>query len=160
MAIDVAVWYDRYGPLVLRRCRVLLKDEELARDAMHEVFVQLVRRQDRIEERAPSSLMYRMATNISLNMIRSKKRRPEDADDELLDRIAWIDDAEGRVGARSLLDKLFGKEVPSTRTIAVLHLHDGLTLEEVANEVGMSVSGVRKRLRNLRKHLHEMTEAA
>jgi RNA polymerase sigma-70 factor (ECF subfamily) len=37
-----------------------------------------------------------------------------------------------------------------------MHLHDGLTLEQVAANVGLSVSGVRKRLRKLRKQLFEM----
>ena len=58
-----------------------------------------------------------------------------------------------RVFARSLLDRIFQREVESTRTIAVLHWVDGMTLEEVANEVGLSVSGVRKRLRTLREHV-------
>ena len=46
----------------------------------------------------------------------------------------------------------------STRTIAVLHYVDGWTLEEVAQEVSLSVSGVRKRLRVLRQHLHGIEE--
>jgi RNA polymerase sigma-70 factor (ECF subfamily) len=41
--------------------------------------------------------------------------------------------------------------------MAVLHYLAGLTLEEVAVEVGLSVSGVRKRLRSLRRALGEMT---
>ena len=40
--------------------------------------------------------------------------------------------------------------------MAVLHYVDGLTLEEVAEETGMSVSGVRKRLRGLRTSLTEI----
>jgi RNA polymerase sigma-70 factor (ECF subfamily) len=40
--------------------------------------------------------------------------------------------------------------------MATLHFVDGLTLEEVAREVGMSVSGVRKRLRALRATLVEL----
>ena len=36
------------------------------------------------------------------------------------------------------------------RLIATLRYIDGLTLGEVAQEVGMSLSGVRKRLRSLR----------
>ena len=43
-----------------------------------------------------------------------------------------------------------------SRTIAVMHLLDGFTLQEVADEVGMSVSGVRKRLRKLKKTVHEL----
>ena len=37
--------------------------------------------------------------------------------------------------------------------MAVLHYVDGLTLEQVAAETGLSVSGVRKRLRKLRVDL-------
>ena len=49
------------------------------------------------------------------------------------------------------LDKLFEEEKETTRLIAVMHYVDGLTLEETASQIGLSVSGVRKRLRNLRK---------
>ena len=58
--------------------------------------------------------------------------------------------------ARSLLGRLFARHRESTRVIATLHFVDGLTLEEVAEEVGMSVSGVRKRLRALRETLVEL----
>ena len=40
--------------------------------------------------------------------------------------------------------------------MAVLHYVDRMTLEEVAEEMGMSVSGVRKRLRGLHAALHEL----
>ena len=51
------------------------------------------------------------------------------------------------------------REPDSTGTIAVLHLHDGLTLEQTAEAVGMSVSGVRKRLRKLKVALADLEEA-
>ncbi|HWM85808.1 MAG TPA: sigma factor, partial [Kofleriaceae bacterium] len=56
MRIDTEEFYRRYGPMVLRRCRQLLHDDERARDAMHDVFVKLLRYQDRLEDTAPSSL--------------------------------------------------------------------------------------------------------
>jgi RNA polymerase sigma-70 factor (ECF subfamily) len=40
--------------------------------------------------------------------------------------------------------------------MAVMHLVDGLTLDEVAVEVGLSVSGVRKRLRVLKEHVSQL----
>ncbi len=157
MAINVEQAYRTYGPMVLRRCRHLLRQEELAVDAMQDTFVQLIRYQDRLDDRYPSSLLYRMATNVCLNRIRSRSRRPEDARDDLLERIAVMEDgAHEQVAARSLLDRLFAREQESTRVIAVLHLVDGMTLEETAAEVGMSVSGVRKRLRPLRSRLAEL----
>ncbi len=160
VGIDVEAYYRRYGPMVLRRCRTLLRNEDKAKDAMQDVFVQLLRHAHRLEPAAPSSLLYRIATNVCLNRIRSEGRHPEDPSEELLLRIASLDDPERGLGARALLGALFREQRESTRTIAVLHLLDGFTLEEVAKEVGMSVSGVRKRLRALRRQLEILEQGA
>lgn len=159
MSVDVEQLYSTYGPMVLRRCRALLKDEERAVEAMQDTFVQVLRRRDTLEVTAPSSLLYRIATNTCLNKIRSRKRHPETLDDELIVRIAHASDDEGRGVARLMLDRIFANERPSTRTMAVMHLLDGMTLEEVAEQHGLSVSGVRKRLRTLRTHVRELEAA-
>jgi len=137
--------------MVLRRCRGLLGDDPQAVDAMQDVFVQLLTHRDRLTDHGASSLLYTIATNLCLNRLRSRRRRPEDPQsDSLIMQIAAADDPEARGLARGLLDRFFASEPASTGTIAVLHLLDGMTLEEVAETVGMSVSGVRKRLRTLR----------
>ena len=157
MAVNVEDLYKRYAPMVLRRCRRLLRDEEKALDAMQDTFVQVLRYEERLIGEGPSSLLFRIATNVCLNKIRSERRRPEDPDDELLVRIAESSESHGaNPVARLFLNKVFSQELDSTRTIAVLHLLDGMTLEEVASEVGLSVSGVRKRLRTLRAKLEEL----
>jgi RNA polymerase sigma factor (sigma-70 family) len=142
--------------MVLRRCRKLLGDDPTARDAMHDVFVQVLSRSDELADHAPSSLLFRIATNVCLNRIRTRRRRPEDGDPALLVDIAEQTDPAARSAARAALDTLFRHEPEATALIAVLHLHDKMTLEEVAAEVGMSVSGVRKRLHKLRTKLHSM----
>lgn len=156
MPVDVAHAYERYGPMVRRRCQQLLRDPQDARDAMHDVFVKLARRQDDFDDRALGGLLYRMATHLCLNRLRDHRRHPTIPDDDLILRIATADDPVGPLSARGLLDRLFAKEPESTRTIAVLHLLDGYTLEEVAEEVGLSVSGVRYRLRALRAQVAEL----
>jgi len=152
-SMDVEALYEKYGPMVVRRCRQLLANEEEAMDAAQDVFVRLCQAGDRLEIDHPSSFLYVMATNICLNRIRDRNRRAETSDDTLLHRIAAVDDTEQRVEALSALERLFRRSPQSSRTIATLHYVDGLTLEETASEVGMSVSGVRKRLRALRKAL-------
>ena len=156
MPVDSYTYYTTYGPMVLRRCRQLLRDDHAARDAMHDVFVQVLTRADELDDRAPSSLLFRIATNVCLNRLRSRRRRGEHDDPELLVDIAETTDPEKRNTARAMLDTLFRHEPDTTAVIAVLHLHDKMTLEEVAAEVGMSVSGVRKRLDKLRSKLHAM----
>jgi RNA polymerase sigma factor (sigma-70 family) len=159
LAVDVEALYRRYAPMVLRRCRRLLENEEKAVDAMQDVFVQLIRREGTLNEGAPSSLLYTMATNICLNILRAERSRPRTRGDEILLTIAGTDDPEARALNRHLLDRLFARELPSTKTIAVMHFVDGLTYEEVAREVGLSVSGVRKRLRTLKERVKEIADA-
>ena len=156
MPVDSDSYYEKYGPMVLRRCRRLLGDEHAARDAMHDVFVQILSRESTLVDQAPSSLLFRIATNVCLNRLRSRKRRPEDGDPDLVAAIAAQTDPAARSAARSALDALFRHEPDDTALIAVLHLHDKMTLEEVAAEVGMSVSGVRKRLAKLRSKLQNL----
>jgi RNA polymerase sigma-70 factor (ECF subfamily) len=151
--------------MVLRRCRKLLRHDAQAQDAMQDVFVALLRHQDRLQDEAPAALLLRVATNVCLNRLRTSRRRPEDADDQRLLQIAGGagEQSEGRTLARDLLAKLFRADDPlaaSTQTIAVMHLVDGLTLEEVAREAGLSVSGVRKRLRSARARLSQLEGVA
>lgn len=158
MAIDVEHLYRTHGPMVLRRCRRLLRDEAQALDAMQDVFVQVLRHHVRLDDTAPSSLLFRLATNVCLNRLRANRRKPEDADDELLQSIAKELDEEARAQAGSTLRRLFSAEPESTAAIAVMHLVDGMTHEEVAKEVGLSVSGVRKRLRTLSLKLSHLDQ--
>ena len=154
--LDVEELCQRYGPMVMRRCRHILRDEQEAADVSQDVFVKLLQHRERLEAQFPSSLLYRIATNLSLNRIRDGGRRPTLPGDEFLYSVASLEEPGAGVEARSVLRQLFGKQPESSRVIAVLHFQDGLTLEEVAREVGMSVSGVRKRLRALRQTLAEM----
>lgn len=154
--LDVEDLSRRYGPMVLRRCRQLLRDEDEALDACQDVFVRLLENRDRLRAGHPSSLLYRIATNVCLNRIRDRGRRPETPDEELLFTIASAEAPGGRSDARLLLDRLFGRHPESSRVMAVLHFADGLTLEQVAAETGLSVSGVRKRLKKLRQDVAEI----
>lgn len=151
--MEIEDLYQRYGPMVMRRCRQLLQDEDQALDIMQDVFVRVLQRRDRLDLRAPSSLLYRIATNLCLNQLKHRRRFPETSEEKILFRLADANDEETRVALQSVLSKLFRRHPESTRTIAVLHYLDGMTLEETASEVGMSVSGVRKRLRSLRSTL-------
>ena len=155
-ALDIEALSLRYGPMVLRRCRHLLRDEDDAMDACQDVFVRLLESRERLEIRYPSSLLYRIATNVCLNRIRDRKRRPTTDDDAVLMTIASAEKPGAREEAAVMLDRLFGRHPVSSRSIALLHYMDGLTLEQVAEVVGLSVSGVRKRLRTLRLMLKEM----
>lgn len=146
----LAKLYETYAPMVLRRCVSLLKDESEASDMMQNVFVRIFEHMDSLDLSSPSSLLWNTATRLCLNRIRDKARRGLNVDSsELLLQIASANDEHDAYEAGNILIRIFSKEPESTRTMAVLHYVDGMTLEETADAVGLSVSGVRKRLRAL-----------
>jgi RNA polymerase sigma-70 factor (ECF subfamily) len=158
MILNIEEWYKKYGPMVLRRCRFLLKNEEKALDAMQDVFVNLITNSDKINDAYPSSLLYRIATNVCLNIIRSEQRHPETIDDEIFKYIADYNDPADTISANDLLDSIFRDEKSSTREIATMLYLDKMTLEQTAFQTGLSVSGVRKRMRLLKEKVSFLKE--
>jgi RNA polymerase sigma-70 factor (ECF subfamily) len=158
LAVDVEALYRKYGPMVMRRCKRLLQDEERAMDAMQDTFVRVLRHADRLNDRAPSSLLYCIATNVCLNILRSDRRHPKISGDEILLNVASAEDVEEKAVTRHFLEGIFRRERSSTRVMAVLHYVDKMTLEEVAEHVGLSVSGVRKRLAALKTRTRALEE--
>ncbi len=149
--------YVVHGPMVIRRCRALLRHEQDALEASQEVFVKVLENAHTLDlNTSPSSLLYRIATNHCLNRIRAQKHRAkqETQQDMLLLEIArHTEDDTVLVEKRSSLRHLFRRQQDSTRYIAILYWVEEMTLKEVADEVNMSVSGVRKRLRQLKEQI-------
>jgi RNA polymerase sigma-70 factor (ECF subfamily) len=153
VTIDIESLYRKHGPMVSRRCQYLLGDRMAAMDTMQDVFVELLRRRECLDASAPVGLILTIARNLCLNRLRSRRRRSEHPDGEALLEIANQEDdsnPEDRALARRVLARLFHHHADSARRIAILYHVERMTLEEVAREVNMSISGVRRCLAALR----------
>jgi len=157
--MDVEALYRNYGPMVMRRCRSILADEEEAKDALQDTFVRVLRYRDRLTDRAPSSLLYTMATNVCLNRLRSSRLAqivPVGDDTEALPA---EHDGNDRVLDRVLVDVILGTLDTATRETALDRYVRGKTLSETAACRGLSVSGVRKRLNKVTAHARRVNAA-
>jgi RNA polymerase sigma-70 factor, ECF subfamily len=165
--INIEESYQTFGGMVYRRCMKLLNNEAQAMDAMQDVFIQLLRKQDSLENNGMSSLLYRMATNISLNMIRFDKvrgnfRQKDNAESAETNDGESIEPGEIADTTQSLeqqyinsdtVAKLFQGFPPRTKEAAIYHYVDGFTLDEIAEMMKMSNSNVRRILRELRQQV-------
>jgi len=145
MAIDVAACYEKYGPMVIRRCRRILGNEEEALDAVQDVFLNLIRAEAKLRDLFPSSLLYTMATNVCLNRLRKKKREVLSSFSYSNEYFVW-DEGFEQVEAVVLLEAILKDESEENRTIFFMYHADGMTLKEIGEVAGLSISGVRKRL--------------
>jgi RNA polymerase sigma-70 factor (ECF subfamily) len=147
MNIDIKAYYEKYLPLVVRRCREILGNEEDALDAAQDVFVKLMRAKKRLCGQFPSSLLWTIATNTCLNRLRWKKRHRETPyEDSGVPGCFDYDRSYDQVDAKLLMEAILQNESESTRAICFMYHADGMTLKEIGEAFGMSISGVRKRL--------------
>jgi RNA polymerase sigma-70 factor (ECF subfamily) len=147
MAIDIETYYEKYMPMVLRRCKQMLNNEEDALDAAQDVFVKLLNKKTALHGQFPSSLLYTIATNTCLNRIRWRKRHSETFWDETEGAAFFSTDlGYDQVEAKMIMDAIFKTESESTRGICFMYYADSMTLKEIGDALGMSISGVQKRL--------------
>ena len=144
MKARIEALYIEYGPMVYRRCLFVLKDEEAAHDALQEVFLRLMDSAGLVERmKSPVSYLYRMATNVCLNILRRDRARAQAC---LVPIDELPDEREDGLAATMLVELLSASLGQRTRAIAYYRYVDGLGLDEIAEDTGLSRGAVRKRL--------------
>ena len=145
MPTEVAALYQQYGPAVYRRCFMLLRDREAARDATQEVFGKLLKDQERLAGRDDVlPWIWRVATNHCLNQRRNAKRHGEEelpADLPVNDLVSA-----DQVPERQLVHQLLSRFDAETQAVAVGVLVDGMEHQEVADVLGISRRTVLRKL--------------
>jgi len=138
----------------------MLRNEQAAYDAMHEVFVKILIYRHRLTGDHPSALLYRMATNICLNRIRDERKHALREDLALLHNMAFFTAPDDDASARLLFEYILKREKESIQRIAVMYFLDGMTLKEIAETEKLSISGVHKHLEKLRRRIKLQGDAS
>ncbi len=145
---ELAQLYERYAHVIFHRCLSILKNEELAHDALQETFARVLRHSaDFNNQSSPLTWMYRISTNYCLNQIRNRKGRANKLTvhrEDILGDEATAPDEEGT--DRAAVIALLEDADEETRLCVMYTYFDDCTRQEVADLVGISVPTVRKRI--------------
>jgi RNA polymerase sigma-70 factor (ECF subfamily) len=131
----------------------MLKNEQSAYDAMHEVFLKVVSNQNRLTGEYPSALLYRMATNVCLNKIRNEKKHSLKEYLNIFHNTSFFENNEQETPRINLLKYILEKEKDTPRKIAVMYFINGMTIKEIADTMRLSISGVHKHLDKTRRRI-------
>jgi RNA polymerase sigma-70 factor (ECF subfamily) len=130
----------------------MLGTDDDAFDAAQDVFVRALRAQKRIHGAYPSTLLYTMATRVCLNRIRWKRRHAGDEGEPFDEALFPVTDASfDEAEARLVMETIMRQVSEETRALLYLYFVDGMSLEETGRILGLSASGVRKRIMKFRK---------
>ncbi|MBX3260140.1 MAG: sigma-70 family RNA polymerase sigma factor [Labilithrix sp.] len=164
-ASEVSDVYHRYGALLERRCRLLMRDHALGEDALQELLAALLRRGQPLREAAsPYRWLCRAADRTCLDLLRRGKRVREALSSDGLESLDPLGpapgvDAEARLAALESLALLDDEQ----QTLAIMLFVDGMSQGDAAAELGVSRVTVNKRTQRIRSQLglssHASTEA-
>ena len=146
--------YERYAHRVFARCQFLLRDEEEARDAMHDTFIKAQKNLDGFRgDASPLTWLTKIATNHCLNVIRSKnakwgdRYRQQQLHSEVVEQLAPSASGISFAEDKQLLRMVIDSVEPQLAEVAVYYFVDEMTQKEITDLVGISAPTLRKRLR-------------
>ncbi len=125
--------------------RLILRDHDLARDAVQEGFLgawrnlPTLRDPDRFE-----AWLYRLVFRSCIDIIRRRGRRPVEVELTPIDGPVAPDFA-AAFADRELLDAALRRLRPEWRAVIVLHYYLGMSLPEVAETLGIPIGTVKSR---------------
>ena len=158
---ELQVLYSQYAPVIHRRCRSILGNEEDAHDAVQETFSRVIVHWESFRgEASPLMWMYRISTNYCLNRIRNRRSRADKRHVNRDDIVSTNFERGGQLWededtVRRLLELADDQE----RAIVIHLFFDDMTREQAAQLVGISVPTLRKRLNVFLKRARKVMES-
>ncbi len=156
----------RFQPRVHRLALHLVRDHADAEDVAQETFIRAYRAMDRFDGRSePFTWIYRIAVNLSLNVLRARKsaRVRNDAGDPRLEEIGERTAGSGPNPDEQAIDRQYFQALAegidglseSLRTTLILVLVDGVSHEDASAVLGAPVGTIAWRVHEARRKLKE-----
>ena len=135
------------SPRLDSAARLILRDPELARDAVQNALVRAwrdlpgLRDPDRFD-----AWLHRLLVNSCLDEARRRRRRPIEVEIDPIDQPADGSDEPRRLADRDLVERALAKLDPEHRALVVLHYYLGYPLPDAAASLGISLPAAKSRL--------------
>ncbi|HEY8739377.1 MAG TPA: RNA polymerase sigma factor [Candidatus Dormibacteraeota bacterium] len=149
-----ALLVDRYGLMVLRTARMIVRDPDLAEDVCQETLLKFWRHLSSLRGADPGPWLNRMAANEAISAWRRRHRL-----DTLRERLGMDRAESSAVSTEARLDlgRAIDRLKVEERAVVVLHYHQDLSVEDTARALGVPVDTAKSRLKTALRRLRELT---
>lgn len=147
--------YEVYSGKLASKLIYLLKSEELAQDILQDVFLKIWINREMIDtELSFGAFLYKIATNLSKNMIRKnvydQLMRDEVGKEGVYHPMEEDEDAEQ---AKAILDQAMDQLTERQREVYTLHKLEGLSYQEISEKLNISLSAINHHIQKANKQL-------
>jgi RNA polymerase sigma-70 factor (ECF subfamily) len=161
------VLYTRYGTKVFAKCVSILKDTQLAEDAMQDVFIKILMSLTKFQGKSKfSTWIYSITYNYCIDLIRKKKKHSVELNESLIedeDHIEEVSDKELLEIKIERLEHLLDLAPVFDKSILMMKYMDGMSIKQIAaifnkseSATKMSILRAKHKLKRLYKeHYHE-----
>jgi len=152
--MDISRLYKEYSNTIFHVCNKYLNDYELAKDAVHDVFIKAYQKSDQFGGQSKEiSWLYRIAINHCIDILRVKKRRNQIID--MHRNEFWEVDREEEIidiDSERLTKRILSESNESLREVASLYYFGNLSQDEIGEMFGLSRVAITKRLKRFREN--------
>lgn len=145
---EITALYEEYNDTLVRYLTIRLRSRQDAVDVAQEAYIRLLRRKNLADIDCFQSFLFRTATNISIDLQRQRIRQARNfaSSKFLLGDIDEITPERALDGRQTLeaLKKALEDLPPKCREAFMLYKFKNLAHAEIADEMSLSVSSVRK----------------
>lgn len=147
--------YRKYSGKIFGKCISLLKNEEMANDAVQDIFMKIILNMSKFNEKSKfSTWIYSITYNYCIDVIRSKKKLQMfvgDGDIEKYDKPEDIDDAFLLEKSVSRLKIILNKIPVADKAILLMKYQDELSIKEISRMIDKSESAVKMKLKRAKQ---------
>jgi RNA polymerase sigma-70 factor, ECF subfamily len=143
---EVELLYRKYGALVLRRCRALMRHESAADDALQEVFVRMLRFGQAIREaEEPLRFIYRVTSRVCFDLLNHRSKHVTEQLDDIPSTSLTIHEKNSHY-ERDLAMRLLSTLSHELREIAVMAFVDEYSQDEIAQALGLARQTINRKI--------------
>ncbi len=155
-SVEFEYLFRKYFPRLQAFARVIIKDNEMAKDIVQESFIKSWEGKDSIEWKSFENYLFKMVRNRCLNFIRDRNLADKKMKDiseleqyEEIYRIDFVRDEPYLIFEQELQEKINNAIIqlpPRCREVFVKSRFDGMKNREIAEELGINIKNVERHI--------------
>lgn len=146
-----------YRDALVRSLKRRLRDQSTAEDIAQEAFVRLLATPRNVEH--PQAYLFRIASNVAYEVGVRERRDVVIFNSRLTADVVDFTDVGDAIDRERLLEGLLSVLPPLYASMLVMKKHGGLSMEEIARDLGVSVHTVKKYLTRAVAHCRAVSRS-